>query len=746
MRLVVRACFAAFAGLAACESIPEHPLAGSGPLALSAPVLQQLERYRADPTSTLFVVSADGKKALSWRNQGNTPPPSVVDIRRACERAKMADCYVYSERGRVVWRFDRPKPTIESTTEMARAPAPETIEAANAADPLIEILKLQEYGQHARALGLIEEMAAKDVRAKALLAGVYEFGRGASVDRPRAQSLAGEVLAAADADGSPQADYAVHLLYRWGTGVKADHPQAFELAHRAALAGDALAANAVALMLREGVGTERKLEDSVTWFRIAAVKGNMFGRHGLGFAYEGGRGVRRDEAEAARWYRLAAAQGYRASQHNLAILTQEGRGVAKDLPAAMALYRQSADQGFPSSMVSIGLMLERGDVGARDPAEAMRWYQRAANGRSPTAMNNIAVLYRDGRGVPRDPIEAFRWFQLALANVSGGDLQIRVRRNLDDLRATMSQDQLLAAHQLVAALGMAEPAAMAARATAVSKTARSVQPPVLDRVRFANRPKRADAVAVVVGNARYQHGDVPDVRYAQNDAEVMRRLAVSVLGVEERNVIHVRDASLGEMTRLFGSASDHRGRLSDLVKPGVTEVLVYFSGHGVPNAQGAAFLLPVDADPYRAELTAYPIETLTANLAKLGARRVVLALEACFSGGSADGTLVPAASPVFVSRRGAARIPNGLFLAAAEGPQIASWDHDARLGLFTRHLVEGLAGAADGVGGPADGRVTLGELKAWLGRMVPERARGAFGRQQTPVIEGEADSVVAETR
>lgn len=49
-----------------------------------------------------------------------------------------------------------------------------------------------------------------------------------------------------------------------------------------------------------------------------------------------------------------------------------------------------------------------------------------------------------------------------------------------------------------------------------------------------------------------------------------------------------------------------------------------------------------------------------------------------------------------------------VILTAVQDDQLASWDEDAKLGLFTKHLLEALYGAADGEKfGDGDGKVTL---------------------------------------
>ena len=83
-----------------------------------------------------------------------------------------------------------------------------------------------------------------------------------------------------------------------------------------------------------------------------------------------------------------------------------------------------------------------------------------------------------------------------------------------------------------------------------------------------------------------------------------------------------------------------------------------------------------------------------------------------------------------------------MILTAADGDQVASWDTKAKLGLFTRHFVEGLVGRADRDFGNGDGTVTLDELRGYLTSEVTYEARRAFGRDQRPTIQGIGGTVL----
>ena len=250
-------------------------------------------------------------------------------------------------------------------------------------------------------------------------------------------------------------------------------------------------------------------------------------------------------------------------------------------------------------------------------------------------------------------------------------------------------------------------------------------------------------VAVIIGNVDYEHRDVPDVAYAGRDAEGFRRYVVDVLGFDPENVIHVHDATRRRMFDVLGTRSDPRSELWSYLDPeGGSEVVVFYSGHGVPGTgDGQGYLLPVDADPKAAEDDGYPINLLYENLGKLEeAGSVRVYLDACFSGGSHEGGLVGAASPVYVTPA----LPEGtekvVSLTAATGTQIASWDEEARHGLFTHHLLDALYGRGDADG---DGEVTAGEAKGYLDRHMTRAARREHRRVQQAHLSGAADVVLA---
>ncbi|MBI3755376.1 MAG: hypothetical protein HY265_04345 [Deltaproteobacteria bacterium] len=77
---------------------------------------------------------------------------------------------------------------------------------------------------------------------------------------------------------------------------------------------------------------------------------------------------------------------------------------------------------------------------------------------------------------------------------------------------------------------------------------------------------------------------------------------------------------------------------------------------------------------------------------------------------------------------------------SSAGKQISSWYREKQHGLFTYYFLQGIRGKADANN---DGKVTVKEMDAYLGKNVSEQARVLHNREQTPEVAGDKDAVVA---
>jgi formylglycine-generating enzyme required for sulfatase activity len=249
--------------------------------------------------------------------------------------------------------------------------------------------------------------------------------------------------------------------------------------------------------------------------------------------------------------------------------------------------------------------------------------------------------------------------------------------------------------------------------------------------------RNPNGVAIIIGNKDYQRPGVPAVDFADRDAEAMRRFVIDGLGYDPKNVHVILNAKRADLYDAFGEKDTPRRSTVGKWVDGnpQAEVLVYYSGHGMPDLDSRqGYLLPVDADPNRPARDGYSIDLLRENLSKLSVRQVVVILDACFSGDSAGGALVKGVSGFGVEIELPPAAQRMAVLTAASGRQFAGWDRQTRHGLFTDRLLSQIYAG--------DGRqVTVGDVRRSVVSAVQRSAWSDGRRDQTPEITG-ADGIV----
>lgn len=128
-------------------------------------------------------------------------------------------------------------------------------------------------------------------------------------------------------------------------------------------------------------------------------------------------------------------------------------------------------------------------------------------------------------------------------------------------------------------------------------------------------------------------------------------------------------------------------------------------------------------------------------LQKSRAARVVVVLDACFSGRTASGKpLVEGLQPLVVTREEAPVSAKTVLLTAAKGDEFAGPLPGLSRPAFSYLLLGGLRGWADADG---DGKVSAAEAGAYAGKVLRVLAQG---RTQTPTVEGGKDTLLGEGR
>ncbi|MFN8257628.1 MAG: caspase family protein [Bacteroidales bacterium] len=243
-----------------------------------------------------------------------------------------------------------------------------------------------------------------------------------------------------------------------------------------------------------------------------------------------------------------------------------------------------------------------------------------------------------------------------------------------------------------------------------------------------------DAIAVVIGNALYQKTD--PVNFAINDAQLMKLYLTNVLGFKEGNIIFTMNATKAEFEGLFGTGTNYKGKLFNYIKPNISDVFIFYSGHGAPDPETKdAYFLPSDCDPAYLELQGYALKTLYGNLAKLPARSTTVVLDACFSGG---GVLKNISSVRIKPNDTEENIPNSAILSSSGGVQVSSWYNEKRQGLFTYFFLKAIHDFKNSDKN-GDNELTFEEIFNYVSDKtegVPYYARRLNAVEQTPVLKG----------
>ncbi|MCX5828384.1 MAG: caspase family protein [Deltaproteobacteria bacterium] len=251
-------------------------------------------------------------------------------------------------------------------------------------------------------------------------------------------------------------------------------------------------------------------------------------------------------------------------------------------------------------------------------------------------------------------------------------------------------------------------------------------------------------VAVIIGNRHYTARGVPEVAYADRDAKIMREYMIQTFGFKTDNVIYEENATLSKFNELFGTVDKPKGKVFNWMKKGAN-LFIYYVGHGAPDLETQdAYFVPVDANPQYIATNGYRLQTFYANLGKIQAKKITVVIDACFSGNSDRGFLFKEISPALVKVKTGYRGPqNALVMTSAAEDQVSSWYKDKRHSLFTYYFLKGIQGEADV---NSDGRITVGEMKAYLTENVPHMARRLNNVEQHPVIVGNDQEILVSLK
>lgn len=233
-----------------------------------------------------------------------------------------------------------------------------------------------------------------------------------------------------------------------------------------------------------------------------------------------------------------------------------------------------------------------------------------------------------------------------------------------------------------------------------------------------------DCFALIIANENYL-SPIASVPFACSDGEVFRDYCVKTLGIPERQVKLVKDATLNQ-------ACDGIDWLQGVMKnwEGKAKAYVFYAGHGVPDNQtNSAYLVPVDANPSKPEQL-YALDKLFATLGEIEARHLTFFLDACFSGTRRNGEMLIEGTRGVVIKPKESRLKGKtIVISAADGYQTAYPFKAKRHGIFTYFLLKSLK--------ESKGEISYGDLF----RQVSENVRketSLDSKEQTPTVNTSA--------
>ena len=235
--------------------------------------------------------------------------------------------------------------------------------------------------------------------------------------------------------------------------------------------------------------------------------------------------------------------------------------------------------------------------------------------------------------------------------------------------------------------------------------------------------KYANKLALIIGNEDYSaklNAEI-NVNYARRDAEVFRNYTLNTLGVEDRNIHFLTDATAGTLNREIDIVAALMKRMGP-----DTELIFYYAGHGLPDENTKTpYLIPVDVNASNLS-SAIPLNSIYRKFAETGAIKITIFLDACFSGGARSQSLLAARS-VRIKPKEEDISGNMIVFAASSGDQSALPYESQKHGLFTYFLLKKLK--------ESNGTVTYSELAKYLKSNVGVEALRVNGKSQDPDVQ-----------
>jgi hypothetical protein len=336
------------------------------------------------------------------------------------------------------------------------------------------------------------------------------------------------------------------------------------------------------------------LKTALTVWLQAAEAGDAEAQNNVAEIYERGLGTEPNYEAAVIWYQKAAAQGNAKAQFNLGTLYEQGLGVPADKLKALNLYRQS--WGLPEDNLMYQSAAAQEQQSLRDELQ-----------QQITEKNSQLGLLQKQLKEMQDRLSKRPLVERTAAATAEIDALKKWIASLEAERR-VSNDRLAGVAQL--------------RTPQSTTTVQQTSSLPIAQVRKALGMEFGRYYALVIGNQHYK--TIESLQTPISDAQRTAKVLADKYGF---TVQILEDASDVAMLKALND-------LNAVLQPN-DNLLIYYAGHGERLQNGkleSGYWLPVNADPPPQDTFWVPNEQITAHLARLSAKRVLVVADSCYAG------------------------------------------------------------------------------------------------------------------
>lgn len=393
------------------------------------------------------------------------------------------------------------------------------------------------------------------------------------------------------------------------------------------------------------------------------------------------------------------------AQYFLGECFQYGIGVEINMEEAFLLYRRAAERGLTDAMLRISDFYKKGIVVSQDDKKANLWLSRYKQRGGKKILPDILALYNEGikclEENSKDPNQS--------------------------IVTSKSDNQILADNKKLSS----EEHSKIDNSTKILDSNKECQSAVnIDEsiiyisdvdIEIPGTTNTKDKTFVLVIANEVYH-DVASVPNAINDGQIFSEYCKKTLGIPSENIHLIKNATLNNIKRELNLMEQIAEAYS-----GEANFIVYYAGHGIPDESSASsYILPVDG--YTSDLsTCLSLSDFYTRLAKYPSNKILVFMDACFSGSLRGEGMLQAARGVVLKAKQAKPTGKMVVFSAAQGDETAYPLEKEKHGLFTYWLLKNIK--------DSKGNISLGDLANNLINSVGKQSLVINGKKQTPSIQ-----------